>query len=331
MPQIFQWNYRWKLLSIELDRFHADICCLQEVEKDRVEKYYHPKMVGIKNYKSFYAWKEGEISDGCAIYWNSEKFDKIEEHVISLNYEVSDLNKANVAQILHLKHRITGKELLVANTQLISDPKSGIQKLYQLSIIFAHFHKIRTKNQALIFCGDFGFVPCSHLYNFITDGKLDCAKDKITSLDGKRSDSKIIETFSIPAETRISSNCTFIDEVGETGNISTVMRHSLNLESVYGKLTFDENNLLSTYHHKSKNSDFENQIFNFGKSDYIFYSIKEKSNVRLLSHDVTERNLFLHQRLSLPDKESLEDLVEHTPHRITASDHLPLYAEFFFA
>uniref|UniRef100_A0A914Q546 Endonuclease/exonuclease/phosphatase domain-containing protein n=1 Tax=Panagrolaimus davidi TaxID=227884 RepID=A0A914Q546_9BILA len=332
MPQIFQWNYRWKLLSIELDRFHADICCLQEVEKDRVEKYYHPKMVGIKNYKSFYAWNiEGEISDGCAIYWNSEKFDKIEEHVIPLNYGVPNLNKSNVAQILYLKHKRTGKELLVANTQLISDPKSGLQKLYQISVFFAHLHKIRTNNQSIIFCGDFGFLPYSHLYNFITDGELDCAKDKITSLDGKRSVCKTIESFSIPAQTRISNNCTFIDEVREKSNTSTVMRHSLNLESVYGKLTFDGNNLLSTYHHKSKNSDFENQIFNFGKSDYIFYSIKEKNNVRLSRHDVTERNLFLHQRLSLPDKESLEDLVEHTPHRITGSDHLPLYAEFFLA
>uniref|UniRef100_A0AC35GAI3 Endonuclease/exonuclease/phosphatase domain-containing protein n=1 Tax=Panagrolaimus sp. PS1159 TaxID=55785 RepID=A0AC35GAI3_9BILA len=302
-----------------------------KIEKN-LEKYYHPKMVGIKNYKGFYAWnKEGEISDGCAIYWNSEKFEKIDEHVISLNYGVPNLNKSNVAQILYLKHKRTGNELLVANTQLISDPKLGLQKLYQISVIFAHLHKIRTNNQSIIFCGDFGFLPYSHLYNFITDGELDCAKDKIRSLDGKRSDYKTIESFSIPAQTRISNNCTFIDEVGEISNTSTVMRHSLNLESVYGKLTSDGNNLLSTYHHKSRNSDFENQIFNFGKSDYIFYSIKEKSNARLSRHDVTERNLFLHQRLSLPDKESLEDLVEHTPHRFTGSDHLPLYAEFFFA
>uniref|UniRef100_A0AC35FTH5 Endonuclease/exonuclease/phosphatase domain-containing protein n=1 Tax=Panagrolaimus sp. PS1159 TaxID=55785 RepID=A0AC35FTH5_9BILA len=336
MPQIFQWNYRWKLLSIELDRFHADICCLQEVEKDMVEKYYHPKMVGIKNYKSFYAWnKKGEISDGCAIYWNSGKFDKIEEHVISLNYGVSsDLNKANVAQILHLKHRITGKEVLVVNTQLISEPKSGIQKLYQLSIIFAHLHNIRTNNnQSIIFCGDFGFVPYSYLYNFVTDGALDFSKQRITSIDGRSRGDQPIESISIPAETKISNNCTFIDKIGEASNNSTIVSQSFKLEAVYGKKAYSEKNILSTFHHNTKQKKEVNSLID-GKPDYIFYSIKEKINVKVRvkipRHDVVERDLFLHQRLSLPDKEPLEDLVKCTPHRITGSDHLPLFAEFFF-
>uniref|UniRef100_A0AC34GN47 Endonuclease/exonuclease/phosphatase domain-containing protein n=1 Tax=Panagrolaimus sp. ES5 TaxID=591445 RepID=A0AC34GN47_9BILA len=330
LPKVFQWNYRKQLLKLELHNFNADICCLQEVERDKVEEFYDPLMVKKKGYEAFYAWRENNELDGCAIFWNSKKFYKIQEITVSLFYGVQYLDKPNVAQILRLKHIKTGKELIVVNTQLVTDPKLGAEKLNQLAVIFAHLHKVRTNNQPIIFCGDFALKsPASLLYKFITDAEIDCAKDlcSVASLDGngRYCTKKRIESLPISGASKIQNNCTFVND-GETpcSNCKT-LRHSFNFESVYGRKTSQGSNVFTTFHQKN-DDDFE--IID-GNPDFIFYSVKQKIFVNRTQKEIVESDLFLHKRLSLPEKDNIEDLIKLTPHRFTCSDHLPLFAEFF--
>jgi hypothetical protein len=116
-PAMFVWDYRWSLIQRELINFNADIYCLQEVEKDKVPLYYEPLMVGQKGLKSSYSFREGGNADGCAVFWNPVKFEKVGEIPVRLNHGVAGLDKPNVAQIIRLKHKKANKELIIVNTR----------------------------------------------------------------------------------------------------------------------------------------------------------------------------------------------------------------------
>uniref|UniRef100_A0AC35ESK9 Uncharacterized protein n=1 Tax=Panagrolaimus sp. PS1159 TaxID=55785 RepID=A0AC35ESK9_9BILA len=68
-------------------------------------------------------------------------------------------------------------------------------------------------------------------------------------------------------------------------------------------------------------------LYNFN-SDYIFYSVEKKEVTNNVTK-VVEDGLFLHRRLSLPDAKTMEQFSGPLPYFGSASDHLPLYAEFY--
>uniref|UniRef100_A0A914Y934 Uncharacterized protein n=1 Tax=Panagrolaimus superbus TaxID=310955 RepID=A0A914Y934_9BILA len=125
-----------------------------------------------------------------------------------------------------------------------------------------------------------------------------------------------MDCFSLPEISGISSNCCFATDNGEMA-ISQKLRHLFNFESVYGNATFEGHKVISTYHQDQGNPDF------------IFYSVKSKIHVDKNTTDVTENDLFLCRRLSLPDGRTLERYCDPFPNEYTASDHIPLYAEFY--
>uniref|UniRef100_A0A914QRA0 Endonuclease/exonuclease/phosphatase domain-containing protein n=1 Tax=Panagrolaimus davidi TaxID=227884 RepID=A0A914QRA0_9BILA len=331
-PEWFLWENRWRLLSTELLRLTSDIYCLQEVEKDKVANFYEPLMVGHKGWKSAYAWRaencNGEDNcsnnkqhDGCAVFWNPVMFDLIEEFVVYLNHSVPNLDRPNVAQILRLHHKTTKIEIIVVNTHILFNPKRGDIKLYQLAVIFANVKRIRTKNQPIIFCGDFNLEPDSLLYNFITEGEIDCTKSHChpSTMSGqkrKNSNGYPLYCFSVPEKSGVSNNCTFICDEGNMVDTQKLC-HPFIFESAYGNATFEGNKVISTYHSDQGNPDF------------MFYSVKSKVSVDENTKDVVERDLFLHRRLSLPDGYTLEKFCDPFPNEFTGSDHIPLYAEFF--
>uniref|UniRef100_A0AC34FEV1 Endonuclease/exonuclease/phosphatase domain-containing protein n=1 Tax=Panagrolaimus sp. ES5 TaxID=591445 RepID=A0AC34FEV1_9BILA len=320
-PEWFVWQNRWNLLSKELINLTADIYCLQEVERDKVAGFYEPLMVVYKRYQSFYAWRGDDNADGCAIFWNPEKFESVEKIIVRLNLGVPNLDRPNVAQILRLKHRNADKELIVVNTHILFNPKRGDVKLYQLAVIFANIQKIRTKNQPIIFCGDFNLEPDSLLYNFITKGELDCTKNLCypSTMSGqKRTNSNPcpLGCFSLPEISGVSNSCSFDGKKEDRMN-SEKLHHMLNFESAYGNATFEGHRIVSTYHQDQGNPDF------------IFYSVKNKIPVDNNTMDVIESDLFLCRRLSLPDGPTLERFCDPFPNEYTGSDHIPLYAEFF--
>lgn len=142
-PNLNNWIDRWIILARELRALNADIYCLQEVEKCHHQFYYDNLFLNEKKFKGTAHFRENGFPDGCAIYWNPQKFIMESFFNINFNHRVRDLDKPNVAQIVRLIHKSSNRYFLVVNTHLLFNPQRGDIKLNQLAVLFAHIHKVK--------------------------------------------------------------------------------------------------------------------------------------------------------------------------------------------
>lgn len=81
------------------------------------------------------------------------------------------MNRDNVALVVVLAHRGTGRTVCVANTHLLYNPKRGDVKLGQLCMLLAELHRV-APDQPLVLCGDFNTLPRSPLHELLHTGRL---------------------------------------------------------------------------------------------------------------------------------------------------------------
>jgi protein angel len=74
------WSHRYRILMREILSLQPQILCLQEVQDSHLNAIYE----GLKSLKLKYVFKKrtGFKSDGCAIFYNSEMFDLIEQETV---------------------------------------------------------------------------------------------------------------------------------------------------------------------------------------------------------------------------------------------------------
>lgn len=176
------WEYRRDLIIKEILSYMADIICLQEVEFDKYESFFHTQLSSLGNYKGFFwpktrarTMNEYERSqvDGCATFWKSsvwvyflppvamsiitiQSFRSLAGHCIELqqvSLQDSSLrkvegiisrltNKDNIAVVTLLEHMSTGLKLLVVNTHLHWDPTLTDVKLAQISLLMSEVQRL---------------------------------------------------------------------------------------------------------------------------------------------------------------------------------------------
>lgn len=187
---ILKRNRRMPLILHEILAYHADIVCLQEVDRLIYDDLLNP-VLGHYNYQGFYSVKQtAGNQEGCAMFWSLDKFQRIDTtacQTIRLSnllqrYETplevdSDwqpcatvvteifqtrpdlldiiMNKlGHVLQIAHLQ-RLDGAPLVVANTHLFFHPNAPHIRLLQL---FATAHQLNLEqglqDKPFVLCGD---------------------------------------------------------------------------------------------------------------------------------------------------------------------------------
>ncbi|KAF5400611.1 hypothetical protein PHET_06251 [Paragonimus heterotremus] len=81
------WDYRRRFILDEIRMYHANIICLQEVETDQFEEIFKPELKKL-NYDAVFLpksrrrtmdMKDCKKVDGCAIFWQVDKFEKLHE------------------------------------------------------------------------------------------------------------------------------------------------------------------------------------------------------------------------------------------------------------
>ncbi|CAL8083669.1 unnamed protein product [Calicophoron daubneyi] len=81
------WDYRRRAILDEIRVYHANIICLQEVETNQFEEIFKPELEKLK-YDAVFLPKsrrrtmdmnDGKKVDGCAIFWQVDKFEKLYE------------------------------------------------------------------------------------------------------------------------------------------------------------------------------------------------------------------------------------------------------------
>ncbi|CAH8623464.1 unnamed protein product, partial [Heterobilharzia americana] len=81
------WDYRRRAILDEIRVYHANIICLQELRTDQFEEVFKPELQKL-NYDAVFLpksrrrtmeLKESKKVDGCAIFWQTDKFEKLHE------------------------------------------------------------------------------------------------------------------------------------------------------------------------------------------------------------------------------------------------------------
>nr|CAH8869396.1 unnamed protein product [Trichobilharzia regenti] len=81
------WDYRRRAILDEIRIYHANIICLQELRTDQFEEVFKPELQKL-NYDAVFLpksrrrtmeLKESKKVDGCAIFWQTDKFEKLHE------------------------------------------------------------------------------------------------------------------------------------------------------------------------------------------------------------------------------------------------------------
>ncbi|ESQ41090.1 hypothetical protein EUTSA_v10012752mg [Eutrema salsugineum] len=192
---MLSWGWRKNKLVFELGLWSADIMCLQEVDKfqDLEEE------MKIRGYSGIWKMRTGNAVDGCAIFWRSNRFKLVHEESIQFNQLGL---RDNVAQICVLETLLNShtkeievspsescsRRVVICNIHVLFNPKRGDFKLGQVRTLLERAHAVSKlwDDAPVVLCGDFNCTPKSHLYNFISERKLDLsglARDKVSGQD----------------------------------------------------------------------------------------------------------------------------------------------------
>ncbi|KAJ3434536.1 hypothetical protein M0812_01653 [Anaeramoeba flamelloides] len=176
-----------------------DIICLQEVEWGQFKEFFEPKFdewgySSIFKIKARY-WNmpksEADRVDGVAIFFSKAKFDYIKHTAIDFpdvaqrKIEMEDLPKValdrlgtrdQVAQILVLKCKATGKLLMVANVHTYWSPMYPDVKAFQVQFLLEeieHLKQTEFPGIPVFICGDFNSMYNSAAIDLLSQGSVD--------------------------------------------------------------------------------------------------------------------------------------------------------------
>ncbi|XP_032818945.1 protein angel homolog 2 [Petromyzon marinus] len=181
---VLEWAYRFPNLIQEIERFNADVLCLQEVQKDHYIDQLKPHLIKL-GYSCHYKMRTGDKNDGCAICFKRSRFSLRSWHAVEYYRPgVSLMDRDNVGTIAVLQplpqegtssapYAQFPPSVCIANTHLLFNPKRGDIKLAQLALLLAEIDKVSDGGRLpVLLCGDFNSVPGSPLYHFLRHGYL---------------------------------------------------------------------------------------------------------------------------------------------------------------
>ena len=220
-------DYRKSLILKELMGYHADVICLQEVDKSVYVQDLIPSL-RVLNYDGVYNAKN-DLREGLAIFYNEERFDKLaydysvlaqgtdlEEfnsvwsRIENTNVTQAFLNRSTIVQMVALRSKENSEILIVGNTHLYFRPEADhirlLQAYYGLVYLQKCAKEIKEKNPecnvSILYCGDFNSVPENGVYQLMTENYI--PEDYA---DWKSCPNQHVENISLKHDLNLSSAC----------------------------------------------------------------------------------------------------------------------------
>ncbi|KAH1001712.1 hypothetical protein HUJ04_005691 [Dendroctonus ponderosae] len=199
-PYALSIDYRKQLFLKEIIGYHADIICLQEVDR-KVFKYDLNTALSHLGYEGVLHTKGTEVAEGLALFYNTARFILLDSQKLLFSEEIPrnpvfadiwdrikenpKLSERILARTTALQVNLLGalesdELLVVANTHLFFHPDADHIRLLHGCLAIRYLqHVVRTvkerypgKRVSLIFCGDFNSVPTCGVYQLYTTGSI---------------------------------------------------------------------------------------------------------------------------------------------------------------
>lgn len=192
-PRALELDYRLSLLQRELAGYHADLVCLQEVDRAVFADSLLPAL-HASGLDGVFRLKQHE---GLATFYRTSKLRLLSRHDISFQealgkdplhaellhklgpYPLAQervLQRSSVLQVSVLEStKDPTKKICVANTHLYWHPRGGYIRLVQMAIALSHIRHVSWglyPGIPVIFCGDFNSTPSTGLYHFVINGSI---------------------------------------------------------------------------------------------------------------------------------------------------------------
>ncbi|XP_074643116.1 2',5'-phosphodiesterase 12-like [Tubulanus polymorphus] len=199
-PEYLQIDYRLNLFIKELQGYNADVLCLQEVDR-KVFKYN--LCPAFHSFTGYFKGK-GEIAEGTAIFFRKSKFKLLGCHDIMLrdefgsNSQFAELRdkiekcqqlkerfdeRNTILQVLVLESVMNPENcVVVATSHLYFHPNADHIRLLQINVCLQHIHavvhmyRLKDKDPAVIFAGDFNSSINSAVLRYLQNGFI-CEND----------------------------------------------------------------------------------------------------------------------------------------------------------
>ncbi|XP_017024716.1 protein angel [Drosophila kikkawai] len=157
--EFLTWRRRQQNLQRELIRLNPDILCLQEIQFDHLAPFIQGLGMGSGRRLAYvYKKKTGQRTDGCAIVYDSTKFQLLDQQAVELHDpDVALLNREMVALFakFRFKNYPTPKEFVVATTHLLYNPKRSDVRCAQLARTLRELSTFATDDTPVVLTGDF--------------------------------------------------------------------------------------------------------------------------------------------------------------------------------
>uniref|UniRef100_S4RLU3 Angel homolog 2 (Drosophila) n=1 Tax=Petromyzon marinus TaxID=7757 RepID=S4RLU3_PETMA len=350
---VLEWAYRFPNLIQEIERFNADVLCLQEVQKDHYIDQLKPHLIKL-GYSCHYKMRTGDKNDGCAICFKRSRFSLRSWHAVEYYRPgVSLMDRDNVGTIAVLQplpqevvHPLT-PYVCIANTHLLFNPKRGDIKLAQLALLLAEIDKVSDGGRLpVLLCGDFNSVPGSPLYHFLRHGYLHYHGLPAWKVSGQQevyqTNHRLLQAPLWPQTLGVSPFCQYMEvskpqaaqqakpvqppesaqrasPPASLGTTSAAIQHRMSFNSVYSHFVPEENLMEATICTSTTGVTV----------DYIFYTCPSPSPFKEAGSRCSGFGWRLRplSRLTLL---TLPKIWQHKglPNEAAPSDHLPLLAKF---
>jgi mRNA deadenylase 3'-5' endonuclease subunit Ccr4 len=165
------WTARLARICERLKQNNSEIICLQEIEeRDCEELENRLRAHGMAYNVSYCKRTDTGLYDGCALLV-SDRFEILSTQKVAFN-KVSADYRFNVCITALLKCAKTQKQVLVATTHLLWNPRRGDIKVCQLNVIFGVIQGLLKDcpQTPIILAGDFNLLPSSLIYRYLVEG-----------------------------------------------------------------------------------------------------------------------------------------------------------------
>eukprot|EP01080_Neovahlkampfia_damariscottae_P001023 gene1023-9927_t len=170
-------NRKFKIIS-ELLSYSSDIICLQEVDQYK----WFKQQLGKFDFDSVYYRRTNQKCDGCATFYNKNKYKFIDKLTVNFNDVSKDpeyhTDNIGLICIFETIEEIP-KRFCVINVHFYWDPSYENVKLGQSNFILEFIENNIPKDIGIILCGDFNSLPESNVYKNFDKNNFESVNKKL--------------------------------------------------------------------------------------------------------------------------------------------------------